>query len=341
MKAAVVEKPGQLVVRDIPMPRTGEYDALCQMLFGAVCSATDNHLLEGRMPWPVSYPTVLGHESIGRVIEVGHRVRRFKVGDLVTRVSVPPGEGLNVNWGGFAEYGVAKDHWTMREEGLAPGLWSGHRVNQVLPPHVDPRSATLVINWRETLSYATRMGLVPGASVLVIGSGGVGLAFAAHARNLGAGHLTMIGNQSRMGLGHAAGAEAYLNYRSDDLSSLLKHEAPFDIVIDAVGKRGQVDLALPFLKPGGTVGIYGIEDHGLCSVNPHLARGTFTVYNAGYDEEEAHEDVISFWQRGLLDSQLWLDVEQAFSLDDIAGALRTVRERRMVKSLVQLGDVGQ
>ena len=100
MKAAVVENAGHLVVRDIPMPHVGDYDALCEMLYGATCSATDSHLVEGRFPWPIHYPTVLGHESIGRVIRVGPRVRNFRIGDLVTRVGAPPSEGVSVNWGG-------------------------------------------------------------------------------------------------------------------------------------------------------------------------------------------------------------------------------------------------
>ena len=63
MKAAIVETPGVLNVRDIPDPKPGEYDALCRNLYAATCSGTDLHLIHGRFPGHVDYPTVLGHSS--------------------------------------------------------------------------------------------------------------------------------------------------------------------------------------------------------------------------------------------------------------------------------------
>ena len=97
MKAAIIEKPGVLTVKEIPMPQVGEYDALCDLLYGATCTGTNQHLIAGRFPWPVRYPTILGHESVGRVVEVSAKVRYFKVGDLITRVgapAAPDGKGL-------------------------------------------------------------------------------------------------------------------------------------------------------------------------------------------------------------------------------------------------------
>ena len=47
MKAAVVEKPGVLSVRDVPEPVRGPYDCLCEILYGATCTATDLHIIAG------------------------------------------------------------------------------------------------------------------------------------------------------------------------------------------------------------------------------------------------------------------------------------------------------
>ncbi len=201
MKAAVVIKPGVLEVQDVPAPIPGEYDALCEILYGATCTGTDLHLIDGVFPWPPAYPAILGHESVGRVVEVGRGVRNFQVGDLVTRVGSPPlpQANLDVCWGGFSEFGIAGDHWEMRRAGLPPEKWSGNRVNQVVPPGIDPRAATMIITWRETFSYLMRMGLGNGASLLVVGSGGNGLSFLAHAANLGAAPIAMAGSPARKG----------------------------------------------------------------------------------------------------------------------------------------------
>jgi L-iditol 2-dehydrogenase len=338
MRAAVIERPGVLTVCEVPMPVAGDYEALCELLYGATCTGTDQHLIAGRFPWPISYPAVLGHESIGRVVEVGRRARHLRPGDLVTRVGTRPSPGLAVCWGGFAEYGVAVDWQAMQEDGLPAREWHGHRINQTLPPGTDAGAATMMTTWRETLSYSTRMGVGPGAAVLVIGSGGNGLSFVAHAANLGAGSVVLLGSGARESAGRAAGATGFVDYQAADAPARLAEAAGdgFAFVIDAVGRPGQIDLALPVLRPGGTVGIYGIDAFGRCPINAQLARGSFTFYNRGYDEGETHQQVLDFWQAGRLDAGIWLDLEHPFALEQIGEAFATVRERRLVKALVRL-----
>src|SRR5215467_13306748 len=103
MKAAVVERADCLVVKDIPQPVPGDYDALCELLYGSICTGTDQHIIADKFIWKIKYPLILGHESIGRVVAIGRRVRHLKVGDLVTRVGAPPlpGGDLDALWGGF------------------------------------------------------------------------------------------------------------------------------------------------------------------------------------------------------------------------------------------------
>jgi D-arabinose 1-dehydrogenase-like Zn-dependent alcohol dehydrogenase len=342
MKAAIVEKPGVLAVCEIPVPEIGPYEALCEVLCGAVCTGTDQHLIAGRFPWPVRYPTILGHESIGRVVRLGEKVRNFTEGDLVTRVGAPPDpEGtFSANWGGFAQYAVARDHWAMAADGLPESAWWGHRVNQKLPPGADPAGSTMVITWRETLSYLQRLGVGPGARLLVLGSGGNGLAFAAHASHRGADQVAMSGHPEREEIARTAGVSAYCDYREEGMMESLRRSGveEVDFIIDAVGRAGQIDRVLPLLAPGGTVGIYGIDDYGRCAVDSQKARGSFTFYNGGYDEAEVHEQVLECVQGGRLDPRLWLDPDDPFPMEEIHQAFVALRERRMVKALIRLAE---
>ena len=338
MKAAVVEAPNQLVVKDIPDPQAGDYEALCEILYGATCSGTDTHIVEGSFPYLSPLPTVPGHESIGRVIRVGSKVRNLKVGDLDTRVGTKAVGEYSVTWGGFAEYGVATDYRAARDDGLPRETWNGARVQQVLPPGIDPAAATMIITWRETLSYATRMGLAAGKSLLVAGSGGNGLAYIAHATLLGADPRVMIGSAGREAVARRAGATHYVDYKAPNVKETLSETCPdgFDLFLDAVGKVGLGDLGLSLLKPGGVIGIYGIDDFGRCTINPSSARGTFTVYQDYLDEAETHEQVVGLLQAGRLDASIWLDLEHPFPLDQIADAFAAVRSRQVVKALVQI-----
>jgi threonine dehydrogenase-like Zn-dependent dehydrogenase len=327
-------------VTDIPRPVVGNYDVLCELLYGATCTGTDQHLIAGRFPWPVSYPTVLGHESVGRVIEVGAKVRHLRTGDLVTRVGCPPAPdgAFAVNWGGFAEFGVAKDHWAMRADGLPAAEWRPHRINQIIPPEIDPRAATMIITWRETLSYLTRMGVGSGAATLVIGSGGNGLAFVSHAANAGAAHVVMLGSPKRQAAALTAGATSYVDYGAGDVSKQLSALCPegFDFIIDAVGQAESANGVLNHLRAGSTLGIYGIDDFAGCRIAPHRAGGTFTFYAGGYDEAETHHKVIEMMQDGRLNAGPWLNLDQVIPLDRIHDAFDAVRNRRCVKALVKL-----
>jgi L-iditol 2-dehydrogenase len=340
MKAAIIQEPDELIVKEIPRPEVGDYDVLCDLLYGATCTGTDQHLIAGRFPWPVQYPTILGHESVGLVVEVGSKVRHFAVGDLVSRVGAPPDPNgaYHVNWGGFAEYGIARDHWAMRADGLSASAWKGHRVNQVIPPDVDPRAATMIITWRETLSYLTRMGVTDGENVLIVGSGGNGLAFAAHAAAADAARVVMIGSLSRRAAAHASGVTDYIDYKADDLDDQIVNLGlgGFDAIIDAVGQAESANRVLHHLKAAGTLGIYGIDDYAGAHIQPHLASGSFTFYNNGYDEAETHQAVIDRIRDGRLHANIWLDLDHAFELEDINAAFDAVRDRRFIKALVNL-----
>lgn len=181
MKALVVEKPGTLSVRDVAEPPMGEYEARCEMLYGATCTATDLAVIDGRVGWEkLEYPLILGHESVGRVVEVGSKVRNYRVGDLVARVYTRETDGLKLAWGGMAEFGLALDWKAMWADGVPREKWDYFRVNQVIPEGIiSPMDATMIITWRENLSWVNRMGVKPGERVIVVGSGGNGMSIAA------------------------------------------------------------------------------------------------------------------------------------------------------------------
>jgi L-iditol 2-dehydrogenase len=336
MLAAVVEEPGRLLVREVPEPVMGDYDCLCQGLYGATCSGTDLHLLHNHPLFGVRYPTILGHESIGRVIACGPRVRNFQLGDLVTRLVNRETADLRAHWGGYAERGLVQDWKAMQEDGVPPEFTPG--IHWPLPADFDPAASTMVITWRETFSFVSRIGVEPGAKVLVIGTGGNGLAFANHARNLGAGTVAVIGSGAREHSARAVGATDFLDYRTEDLVTVALSEGlgGFDLIIDAVGKVGQLDSCLPLLRPRGTAAIYGVDDFGQVTINPTRVTGGFTFANYNYAEGEAHEAVVDFVQRGLLDARNYCDLDHIYPLTETAAALEAVRRREVIKAVVGL-----
>ena len=343
MKAAVVNKEGKLEVWDVPMPQVGPYDVLCQMCYGATCAGTDIHLMDGLHPKPVIFPTILGHESVGRVVDVGSRVRNFRPGDLVSRVGAPAGllPELNVNWGGFAEFGIARDHWEMRMDGIDSSQWNAYRVNQVIHPGIDEKTAPMLITWRETLSYTNRIGVKPGKTVLLIGSGANALAFAAHCCNLGA-MVIVVGSGSREGTFRTFPIGGYVNYRSENLLEVVLDKmqllqiTEFDFIIDGVGGANVANVILPLLKKDGSFCNYGWNGRRNYGLNPFNAAHSFRIYSDGYDEEESNSQTQAMVLEGKLFAEAWYDMSNPIPLSRIGQAYDSLRRHEALKYLIEL-----
>jgi len=295
----------------------------------------------GALPYAVPYPTILGHESIGCVIRIGRKVRNLKEGDLVTRTGVLPCRlpGLSAVFGGFAEFTLAGDYRAMRQDGLPLEQWKLARRNQVLPEDFHPAASTMIITWRESLSYIRRAGVKRGSSLLVIGSGGTGLSFVCHARNLGAGRILMIGHPDRAGIARTLGATGFFNYRSGNVAQRVAAETgdAFDCIIDSIGKADSLNPLLPLLRRGGTAGIYGVSDWGRIGIDPNRCRGAFTCLPCDdYDEEEVHDEVLSLMRSGALDASHWLDWKHPLPLADIAEVYERLHRREMIKAVIEI-----
>lgn len=85
MKAAVLEAPKHLVVKEIDEPYCGEHEVLIEMRASGVCGS-DVHTYLGHHPFRKP-PLMLGHEVAGDVVKIGDAVEELKLGD---RVAVEP-----------------------------------------------------------------------------------------------------------------------------------------------------------------------------------------------------------------------------------------------------------
>ncbi len=90
MKALVLERKGELSIRDVPLPlEVGPADVKIEVARVGACGSDVHYYTHGRIgPYLVDRPMVLGHEASGRVVEVGAAVKGLAVGD---RVCMEPG----------------------------------------------------------------------------------------------------------------------------------------------------------------------------------------------------------------------------------------------------------
>lgn len=150
----------------------------------------------------------------------------------------------------------------------------------------------------------------------------------------------MIGSPSREHEANRAGCTGLVDYHRDDVEVAAREFAPagFDMVIDAIGTTRTANLSLQCLHAGGTLGIYGMDGSGSLVLDHGNMRGTVTVYGGAYDEGEAHDDVCTCLDRGMLDPSIWIDAESAFDLSHIADAFAAIRSRSQVKPLIRMSE---
>ena len=145
MRAAVVRKPGELVLEDIPKPEPRDSDVLVKVRTAAICNAADRHILEGTASGYLDhYPQILGHEISGEVVGVGSQVDDVDIGERIVFFKL----------GGFTEY-VALDiaeyafarvpSELSDDEAPLCEMLHGSLIGTVFPAHIKPWERVLII----------------------------------------------------------------------------------------------------------------------------------------------------------------------------------------------------
>lgn len=260
MRAVAVLKPGLVRMVEVGIPKPGPYQARVRTEVAVICNATDGKLVAGHFPGVEQYPLLLGHEGAGIVEEVGARVRGFAVGDRAIGGLLfdIPGGGYSSGWGGFCEYTLVTDHDAMVEDGVADadhGWLECHEIQRRVDPDIKVAEAALLCTWREVYGGIDDFHLQAGQDVLVFGAGPVGLTFVRLLKLRGVRFVGVVDPLAhKRARAEALGADR--TFRPDDpaLAALPK----LDAVVDAVGSPRIVNQALPLLKLGGSICVYGV-----------------------------------------------------------------------------------
>ncbi len=137
-----------------------------------------------------------------------------------------------------AMYGVSLDG------GLADEVWVDPACAKPLPDERLLECACLVEPVAVALHGIHRAGLAPGARVLVVGAGPIGLCAIAVARSVGASVDLLAHRPGRIEAGARLGASTSTG-------------RDYDLVVEAAGTQSALDTAIELVRPGGTVSIVG------------------------------------------------------------------------------------
>jgi threonine dehydrogenase-like Zn-dependent dehydrogenase len=342
MFTIAVMEPGKLQVVDIPDPMPGPYEARVRTEVACLCNATDRKLIEGHFPGVEDYPLLLGHETVGIVDAVGDKVRNFKVGDrviggLLLRTTDP---AYASGWGGFSQYIIAGDHHAMIEDGAATpdhGWVEVFEIMRVVPRSIPVEAAVMLCAWREVYAAFGDFDLQPGHDIVIFGAGPVGLSFVKFARLMGLNEIYCVDPLlSKRQKALAMGATGV--FAPDDAALLNlteQRQKPFDAVIDAVGRAGIINAALPMIKLGGSVCVYGVIDTPTVLLEKHRGPYNFNLlvhqWPTRFRESAAQEPLIEWIESGQISHQEFISAE--FPMHDIASAFELSKAGETIKIL--------
>ncbi len=343
MKSLVVDKNGKLSMEDVPVPKYNEFQVLVKMESCGVCNGTDLKLIHGDFKGFDTYPAVLGHEGVGRVVEKGSKVKSFEIGDsiLLPFLEGKTGE-YHSGWGAYSEYAVIGDWKAMVEGGKGPGtpdFFEAYYAQQVVPKDINPISASMIVTFREVLSAMKRFGFGENNSLVVFGAGPVGLSFTKFAKLLGLGPIIVFDIvEEKLQEAVSMGADHVFDSQQVDVKEEVRKICPdgVDFVVDAVGINQLINQAMELVKYNGKICCYGISPKLNMELDwskaPYNWSLQFIQWPSKLEEAKAHIQIINWIRLGVLDPDDF--ISDVIEFDKVIDAFKMVEERKAKKKIV-------
>ncbi|MER6124157.1 alcohol dehydrogenase catalytic domain-containing protein [Streptomyces sp. NPDC001795] len=268
MKGFVFHGPGQSAWEDVPDPGIKDpTDAIVRVDTVTICG-TDLHILKGDLP-EVPPGTVLGHEAVGEIVEIGRDVHTVQPGERVLVSCITACGRCGYCW--ERTYGQCRGGggWILGH--LIDGTQAEYiRVPyadlsvHALPGAVESKDAVLLADIFPT---AYEVGVLnghvrPGDTVAVVGAGPIGLAAIATARLFAPERIVAVDlAAARLDAAKQLGADALADAREapEQLIADLTDGLGADVVVEAVGEPESFELCTRMVRPGGHVANIGVH----------------------------------------------------------------------------------
>jgi threonine 3-dehydrogenase len=264
MKALVKRQSAEgLWLEEVPVPTIGINDVLIQVTRTGICG-TDVHIYNwdawARKTIPV--PMVVGHEFVGKIVEVGSGVIDFHVGDIVS------GEG-HVVCGHCRNCLAGRRHLCKDTKGVGvnrPGAFAEYlslpMTNVWVHDPSIPRDVQAIFDPFGNAVHTALQFPVLGEDVLITGAGPIGAMAAAVVRHAGARHVVITDvNPYRLDLARQLGATLAVDVRSQSIADAQKKlgmKEGFDVGLEMSGNPAAFRDMLANMCHGGKIAMLGI-----------------------------------------------------------------------------------
>ncbi len=345
MRALIYRSPGVVEVGEVPRPALlAPTDAIVKVSLAGICG-TDLHVVRGDFPGLVA-GAVVGHEFVGEVVEAGSALQRLRVGDPVM--------SSDFTACGHCRWCDDGDHWHCDQRAFfgtgtafGPAL-GGAQAEYVRVPHADttlgllppdcPSEAALLMGDNLATGWVAveRAATAPGDCVVVIGGGAVGQLTALSAQAAAAGIVLVVEpNAQRRAFAEAHGSLAAHPDQAPALVRRLTGGVGAEVVLEAVGGNGPLDLALALARPRAR--IVSVGAHVAESWAFPVARGFRDELSLGFaigDGIRLRRRLLRMVTGGTLDPTVVIDARG--TLADAPAFYRQLAAQTLLKAVVTL-----
>ena len=337
MHATVLYGERDIRFEDRPEPAIVDAsDAIIRLPVTCICGSD---LWPYRGIQPVASPAPMGHEYCGIVEEVGRGVTSIKPGQFVigsffaSDNTCPHCQrGYQTSCQRFQPV-VGAQAPRMRVP-LADGTLVATREvpDTGMIPSLLALSDVMGTGW----FAADAASVKPGATVVVVGDGAVGLLGVLSAKQMGAERIiAMSRHESRQRLAREFGATDIVTERGDEGVERIKQLTKgvgADSVLECVGTQESMLQAIKATRPGGSVGYVGVP-HGVALDGQQLFFSHVRLHGGPAPVRRYLPKLIDLVFNGTIDPGKVFDL--VLPLEQVAEGYRAMDERRAIKTLLQ------
>lgn len=307
-------------------------DAIVEVTLSTICTS-DLHIINGQVP-RANNNIILGHEFVGRVVEIGKDVKNIKIGD---RVSANCETFCNDCW--FCKRGYINNcqngGWELgcRIDGCQAEYvripFADNGLTKI-PNNVTDKNALFVGDILSSGYFGAEMcEIKKGDTIAVIGCGPVGLCTMICAKIMGAEKIIAIDtNQSRLDIAKSQNlATEYLNPTTCDIVStinILTNNRGADGVVEAAGGENTFELAWTIARPNSIVGVVAMYENNQTLPLPKMYGKNLTFKTGGVDAIHCKE-LIQLISDGKINTDFL--VSETFKLENILQAYDHFQKR--------------
>ena len=340
MKAAVLRGPNDLALTTVATPKAGPGDLVLRVRAATVCG-TDLRILTGKKTKGVRFPSIIGHEFAGVVVDAGAEVKGWKVGDRVCVDPVVPcrkcaycktgrenvcqnRQAIGYEFdGAFAEF--------VRIPAIALEAGNVFRV----PDDMDFEAAALAEPLACCINGQRNADIRLGDTVLVLGAGPIGLMHAALAKSAGARQVIVSEpNAARRQAAIDRGVDAVCDPSAESLVDIVRSRTDglgADVAILAIGVPALVNDAFNAVRKGGHVNLFaGFSAGATASIDVNIVHyNEIVVTGASALSRRDYEIALNLLASGRINARSL--VTHRFGIDDALGAFDEAGSGRALK----------